>query len=69
MATVALGIADRTTGQSEMTSRININQHSSIGTLWFVGWLFTVGYLKLGFWWGVLALIVWPYFLGGHFAP
>ena len=43
-------------------------QHSSLGMLWFIGWLFTLGYLKLGFWWGVLAIIVWPYFLGQHFA-
>jgi hypothetical protein len=34
------------------------------GTLWFVGWLFTIGFAGLGFWQGVLALILWPYFLG-----
>lgn len=34
------------------------------GMLWFAGWLFTIGYLKLGFWKGVLGLVVWPYFLG-----
>jgi hypothetical protein len=49
--------------------RIRIEQHSSIGLLWFIGWLFTIGYLNLGFWQGVLAIIVWPYFLGAHFAP
>lgn len=49
--------------------RIHITQHSFVGGAWFVGWLFTIGYLKLSFWWGVLALIVWPYFLGSHFAP
>lgn len=52
-----------------MNSRINIVQHSSVGTLWFAGWLFTIGYLNLGFWWSVLGLVVWPYFLGAHFAP
>ncbi len=52
-----------------MNSRINIVQHSSVGTLWFAGWLFTIGYLKLGFWWSVLGLVVLPYFLGAHFAP
>jgi len=35
--------------------------------IWLVGWLFTIGYLKLAFWKGVLALIVWPYYLGVHF--
>jgi hypothetical protein len=44
--------------------RIKIEQHSSIGLLWFAGWLFTIGYLKLGFWTGVLALIIWPYYIG-----
>ncbi|HEX6060247.1 MAG TPA: hypothetical protein VFZ11_14655 [Gemmatimonadaceae bacterium] len=32
--------------------------------LWFAGWLFTIGFLHLGFWKGVLALIAWPYFIG-----
>jgi hypothetical protein len=49
--------------------RIRITQHTSLGALWFAGWLFTIGYLKLSFWWGVLGLIVWPYFIGSHFAP
>jgi hypothetical protein len=34
------------------------------GSLWFAGWLFTVGYLGLHVWKAVLALVVWPYFLG-----
>ena len=38
------------------------------GGLWLVGWLFTIGFLKLTFWKGVLAIIVWPYFLGMFFA-
>lgn len=48
--------------------KINITQHGSTGMLWFIGWLFTIGYLELGFFKGVLALIVWPYFIGAHFA-
>ncbi|WP_196260504.1 hypothetical protein [Pelagibacterium limicola] len=51
-----------------MERRINVVQHSSLGVLWFIGWLFTIGYLGLGFWTGVLALVVWPYFLGVHMA-
>lgn len=34
------------------------------GTLWFAGWLFTIGIAGLGFWKGLLALCLWPYFLG-----
>jgi hypothetical protein len=44
--------------------RIQLEQHSSGGLLWFAGWLFTVGYLKLAFWQGLLALFVWPYYIG-----
>jgi hypothetical protein len=49
--------------------RIRIEQHSFTGTLWAIGWLFTIGFLKLTFWKGVLAAIVWPYYLGVTFSP
>jgi hypothetical protein len=48
--------------------KIRIEQHSSIGMLWFGGWLFTIGFLKLGFWKAVVGLIVWPYYVGVWFA-
>jgi len=36
-----------------------------MGPVWFIGWLFTIGYLQMPFFWkGVLALIIWPYYLG-----
>jgi len=38
------------------------------GMAWFAGWLFTLGYLKLSFWWGALACIIWPYDLGAALA-
>jgi len=41
--------------------------HGSIGMLWFGAWLFTIGFLRLTFWKGVLALLLWPYFLGVRF--
>lgn len=34
------------------------------GTLWFIGWLFTIGFAQLAWWKVLLALILWPYFLG-----
>ncbi len=37
------------------------------GPVWFIGWLFTIGYLHLTFWKGALALVVWPYYLGVFF--
>ena len=44
--------------------RIRIEQHSFMGTLWFMGWLFTIGFLRLVFFKGVLAIVLWPYYLG-----
>ncbi len=34
------------------------------GPLWFIGWLYTIGYVHLSFWKAVLGLVIWPYFLG-----
>ena len=48
-------------------SRIRVEQHGGMGLLWIAGWLFAIGFLKLSFWRGVLALLVWPYFLGEFF--
>ncbi len=47
--------------------RIRIEQHSAIGMLWFAAWLFTIGFLKLSVGKAVLALVVWPYYLGAAF--
>lgn len=44
--------------------KIKVESHVFSGGLWFAAWLFTLGYLQLGFWKGVLAILVWPYFLG-----
>jgi hypothetical protein len=44
--------------------RIKVIHSGASGLLWFAGWLFTIGYLKLSFWAGVLALLIWPYYIG-----
>lgn len=31
---------------------------------WFAGWLFTIGFAQLSFGKGLLALLLWPYYLG-----
>jgi uncharacterized membrane protein len=48
-------------------SKVKVVNNSICGGIWFVGWLFTLGFLKLAFWKGVLALILWPYYLGSYF--
>lgn len=44
--------------------KIKVENHSFTGFSWFALWLFTIGFLHLDFWHGVLALILWPYYLG-----
>ncbi|MBI4709188.1 MAG: hypothetical protein HY764_03235 [Candidatus Portnoybacteria bacterium] len=44
--------------------KIKIKNHSLTAFSWFAGWLFVTGFLHLSFWKGVLAIIVWPYYLG-----
>ena len=44
-------------------NKIKIEQKGAVG-LWIAGWLFTIGFLHLAFWKGVLAILLWPYYLG-----
>jgi hypothetical protein len=48
--------------------KIKIEQHTLTGGLWFAAWLYSIGFLHLNFWQGILALVIWPYYLGAHFA-
>lgn len=47
--------------------RIIVSNHDALGSLWLIGWLFTIGYMRLSFWKGVKALFVWPYYIGKKF--
>jgi hypothetical protein len=38
------------------------------GMLWFGGWLFTIGFLRLVWWKALLGLVIWPYFIGAFLA-
>lgn len=44
--------------------KIKIENHTFSGGLWIALWLFTVGYMHLSFGQGVLAILIWPYYLG-----
>ena len=46
----------------------NVNHGAVFGPVWFIGWLFTIGYLHLELVRGILAIVLWPYYLGAHFA-
>lgn len=47
-----------------MAAAERIKVDTGMGIIWFIGWLFTIAYAKLSFWTGVLALVIWPYYLG-----
>ncbi len=44
--------------------KIKVEQHGFTAFSWAAGWLFTLGFLHLAFWKGVLAIALWPYFIG-----
>lgn len=46
--------------------KIRIEQHTLMSGIWFAAWLFTIGFLHLTFWKGVLAIVLWPYYIGVH---
>ena len=41
-----------------------VQRHSFAGCAWIASWLFTMGFLHLGFWRGVAAVVIWPYYIG-----
>ena len=49
--------------------KIRIEHHTLSGGLWCAAWLFTIGFLKLTFWQGVFAILIWPYYLGVTLSP
>jgi uncharacterized membrane protein len=44
--------------------KIKVETNCPFAVSWFVGWLFTIGFLHLTFWKGVMALVLWPYYIG-----
>jgi hypothetical protein len=46
------------------TGATRIHVDTGAGSLWVMGWLFTVAFAELVWWQAVLALVAWPYYLG-----
>lgn len=44
--------------------KVLLEQQGCMGIIWIIGWLFTIGYVQLGFWQGALAIVIWPYHIG-----
>ncbi len=36
------------------------------GAIWFMGWLFTIGFAHLVWWKIILGIVVWPLYLGWY---
>ena len=47
-----------------MSQPIKVENQTGVGMLWFIGWLFTIGFTSKGFLGAICALFVWPYMLG-----
>jgi uncharacterized membrane protein len=56
------------THSGENMDRIRIQHSTFTIPVWLAAWLFTIGFLHLTFWKGVLAILLWPYYLGVHFS-
>lgn len=48
----------------EGRSRLEVSAGTLVGPLWFIGWLFTIAFARLIWWQAILALVIWPYYLG-----
>jgi hypothetical protein len=51
-------------GPEEKSRHAQVNAGTVTGPIWFIGWLFTIAFANLPWWKAVLALVIWPYYLG-----
>ena len=52
-----------------MTERSVVRVDTGSGVFWMIGWLFTIGFAKLGLWKGLLGMLIWPYYLAITLRP
>jgi len=50
--------------EDEKKCDVRFDNPARIGTFWFIGWLFTIGFAKLVWWKAIIALVLWGYYLG-----
>ncbi len=48
----------------ETKVKVRTERGGSFGLIWAMGWLFTIGYLHLPVGKAILAIIIWPYYIG-----
>ena len=50
--------------EKTMMNKVKVETSLLSGGVWFAAWLFTLGFLKLSFGQGLLAIVIWPYYIG-----
>ena len=45
-------------------NKIKVDASGACGIFWVIGWMFSIGFLKLIWWKALLALVIWPWYLG-----
>jgi hypothetical protein len=51
-------------GEEKKTIQGKMEVAGLVGPLWFIGWLFTIGFTHLTFGKAVWAIVIWPYYIG-----
>ncbi len=55
-------------GEDSKAVKVKVNSNCGLGIIWFIGWLFTIGFLHLALPRALYAIILWPWYLGRFFA-
>ncbi len=55
-------------GNDSGNVKVKVHSDSGMGIFWFIGWLFTIGFLHLALPRAIYAIILWPWYLGRFFA-
>ncbi len=58
------GTAQRSSWADRRRDRASSRPAGLGGSIWFIGWLFTIGYAELSYLKAFFALFIWPYYLG-----
>jgi hypothetical protein len=51
-------------GDEKVVVKNRVDAAGMLGPLWVMGWLFTIGWLHLAVLKAVLAIVLWPYYIG-----
>jgi len=52
------------TDEREERKTIRVENGGWIGSVWFIGWLFTIAFADLSLFQALIAVLGWPYYLG-----